>query len=92
MNIYDVHSNTGVTMAPQNANPVVVKKVELMAKRLGLSKTAVVERALDQLMSASEGAENQSERLEALLAQLDRIADRPDAFDPVQWDERGLPT
>ena len=79
-------------MAPQNANPVVVKKVELMAKRLGLSKTAVVERALDQLMSASEGAENQSERLEALLAQLDRIADRPDAFDPVQWDERGLPT
>jgi uncharacterized protein with PIN domain len=54
MNIYDVHSNTGVTMAPQNANPVVVKKVELMAKRLGLSKTAVVERALDQLMSASE--------------------------------------
>ncbi|MCC6430446.1 MAG: type II toxin-antitoxin system VapB family antitoxin [Gemmatimonadaceae bacterium] len=79
-------------MALQIANPVVVKKVELMAKRLGLSKTAVVERALDQLISASEGAEHQSERLDALLAQLDRIADRPDAFDPLQWDERGLPT
>ena len=31
-------------MALQIANPVVVQKVELMAKRLGLSKTAVVER------------------------------------------------
>ncbi len=78
-------------MALQIANPVVVKKVELMAKRLGLSKTAVVERALDQLISASDGAENQSERFGALLAQLDRIADRPDVFDPLQWDERGLP-
>ena len=79
-------------MALQIANPVVVKKVELMAKRLGLSKTAVVERALDQLMRASEGAEGQSERFDALLAQLDRIADRPDAVDPLHWDERGLPT
>ena len=79
-------------MALQIANPVVVQKVELMAKRLGLSKTAVVERALDQLISASEGAEHQSVRFDALLAQLDRIPDRPDAFDPLQWDERGLPT
>ncbi|WP_345785931.1 type II toxin-antitoxin system VapB family antitoxin, partial [Gemmatimonas sp.] len=52
-------------MALQIANPVVVKKVALMAKRLGLSKTAVVERALDQLISASEGAEHQSKRFEA---------------------------
>ena len=27
----------------------------------------------------------------ALLAQLDRIPDRPDATDPLPWDERGLP-
>ncbi len=78
-------------MALQIANPAVVKKVELMAKRLGLSKTAVVERALDQLISESDGAENQPGRLEALLAQLDRIADRSDAFDPLQWDGLGLP-
>lgn len=92
MYIDDVHINIGVAVALQIANPVVVQKVELMARRLGLSKTAVVERALDQLISASEGAEHQSERLDALLAQLDRIADRPDAYDPLQWDERGLPT
>jgi antitoxin VapB len=27
----------------------------------------------------------------ALLAQLDRILDRPDATDPLPWDEHGLP-
>lgn len=79
-------------MALRIANPVVVRKVELMAKRLGLTKTAVVERALDQLIRASEGTEHQSERLDALLAQLDRIPDRPDAFVPLRWDEHGLPT
>lgn len=31
------------------------------------------------------------ERLAALLAQLDRIPDRPDAADPLPWDEHGLP-
>ena len=79
-------------MALQIANPVVIRKVEQIAKRLGLSKTAVVERALDHLMSAWESAVNHSERFEALLAQLDRIADRPDAFDALPWDECGLPT
>jgi antitoxin VapB len=28
----------------------------------------------------------------ALLAQLDRIPDRADAFDPLPWDPQGLPT
>jgi antitoxin VapB len=27
----------------------------------------------------------------ALLAQLDRIPDRPDATDPLPWDKHGLP-
>jgi antitoxin VapB len=27
----------------------------------------------------------------ALFAQLDRIPDRADAFDPLQWDAQGLP-
>jgi antitoxin VapB len=31
------------------------------------------------------------ERLAALLSQLDRIPDRPDAADPLPWDEQGLP-
>lgn len=30
-------------------------------------------------------------RFDALLTQLDRVADRPDAMDPLAWDDLGLP-
>ena len=78
-------------MALQIANPVVVSKVERLAKATGLSKTAAVERAVDRLLSESIGTFDKGERLAALLAQLDRIPERPDAFDPMEWDEHGLP-
>ena len=78
-------------MALQIANPVVVSKVERLAKATGLSKTAAVERAVDRLLSESIGTSDKGERLAALLAQLDRIPERPDAFNPMEWDEHGLP-
>lgn len=81
-------------MALQIANPVVVGKVERLARHTGLSKTAVVERALDGLIAeigVISGAEDQMARLTALLAQLDRIPDRTDATDPLAWDAYGLP-
>lgn len=78
-------------MALQIANPAVVGKVERLAKRTGLSKTALVERAVDQLLAATERPVQHSDRLAALLAQLDRIPDRSDATDPLDWDEHGLP-
>ena len=78
-------------MALQIANPAVVSKVERLAKATGLSKTAAVERAVDRLLSESIGTSDKAERLAALLAQLDRIPERPDAFDPMEWDEHGLP-
>ncbi len=34
----------------------------------------------------------QAERIAALLSQLDRIPDRPDAFNPLEWDDHGLPS
>ena len=37
------------------------------------------------------GTADKAERMAALLAQLDRIPERVDAFDPVEWDEKGLP-
>ena len=79
------------TMALQIANPSVVSKVERLAKQTGLSKTALVERAVDQMLIATEPAARQGARLEALLAQLDRIPDRSDAADPLAWDAHGLP-
>ncbi len=78
-------------MALQIANPAVVSKVERLAKATGLSKTAVVERAVDRLLSEIADTSDQAERIAALLAQLDRIPDRADAFDPLAWDEHGLP-
>ena len=78
-------------MALQIANPAVVRKVEQLAKRTGLSKTALVERAVDQLLRETDGPSLHGARLAALLAQLDRIPDRADAFNPIEWDERGLP-
>lgn len=78
-------------MALQIANPAVINKVERLAKATGLSKTAVVEKALDRLISDTDGASDSAERMAALLQQLDRIPDRADAFDPLEWDEHGAP-
>ena len=78
-------------MALQFANPAVVSKVERLAKRTGLSKTALVERAVDRLLSETDSPNKQTARLTALLAQLDRIPDRSDATDPLAWGEHGLP-
>jgi antitoxin VapB len=78
-------------MPLQIANPTVVRKVEVLAHATGLSKTAAVERAVDRLLQELEAAPASAQRLEALLAQLDRIPDRTDAFNPIEWDELGLP-
>jgi antitoxin VapB len=78
-------------MPLQIANPIVGEKVERLAKATGLTKTAAVERAVDQLLRETEGGGDAQERIEGLLAQLDRIADRPDPFDPLEWDQTGLP-
>ncbi len=79
-------------MAVQIANPVVVDKVERLAKATGLTKTAVVEQALDRLlMERSAPLASPASRMAALLAQMDRIPDRADAFDALDWDAQGLP-
>lgn len=78
-------------MALQIANSTVVQKVDRLAKAMGLSKTAVVERAVDLLLSELPGASDQSQRMTALLQQLDRIPERADAFEAIDWDQHGLP-
>jgi antitoxin VapB len=91
MYIDDVFINIQrLSVALQIANPTVVAKVERLARATGLTKTAVVERAIDRLASET-GAGPQAGRMAALLAQLDRVPDRPDAFNPLEWDDQGLP-
>lgn len=79
-------------MALQIANPGVVAKVERLAKATGLSKTALVERAVDQLQLETERATAPGPRFKSLLKQIDGIPDRVDATDPLGWDQDGLPT
>jgi antitoxin VapB len=79
------------TMPLQIANPAVVGKVERLAKATGLSKTAAVEHAVDRLLGDLADVDDGAARAAALLAQIDRIPERSDAFDPLAWDEQGLP-
>jgi len=78
-------------MAPQISNPRVVRKVEKLAKIAGLTKTGAVERAVDRLLGEADSTADVSGKMAALLAQIDRIPDQPDAFDPLDWDDQGLP-
>ena len=59
----------------------------------GLSKTAAVERAVDSLLAERpDASEDDFEaRVRVILAQMDRIPDREDAFEAIEWDEHGLP-
>lgn len=77
-------------MPLQIANPVVVAKVERAARAAGMSKTAVVEHAIDRMTREIQKAIT-PDRMGALLAQMDQIPDRPDAADPLEWDANGLP-
>jgi antitoxin VapB len=77
-------------MALQISNPAVIAKVERLALATGLSKTAVVDRALDRLLSETMTRARGGTCIAALLAQLDRIPERA-ASDPLEWDPQGLP-
>lgn len=81
-------------MALQIANAGVVEKIERLASLTGLNKTAAVEVAVDALLAEAGAARARPERagrIEALLAQMDRLPDRPASSDPLPWDEHGLP-
>lgn len=77
-------------MSLQIANPAVVAKVERAARIAGMSKTAVVEHAIDRMTREIQPSIT-PDRMGVLLAQMDQIPDRPDAFDPLEWDANGLP-
>ena len=81
-------------MSIQIANPTVVKKIERLAAKRGLTKTAAVEQAVDAALASEPDKATGDDfevRIRALLAQMDQIPERPDAFDPLEWDEFGLP-
>ena len=78
-------------MALQIANPGVVRKVEALAKVTGLTKTAVVEKAVDRMLAEVGAPIDSGGRMEALLRQMDQVPERADAFEVMAWDAHGLP-
>ena len=54
-------------MALQIANPVVVAKVERLARVAGLTKTALVERAVDALAANTPTRTSSHQQMAALL-------------------------
>lgn len=86
-------------MALQIANPAVVNKVAELAKMTGLTKTAAVEKAVDEMLRANStrGLEQQQDdqrsTMMALLRQFDRVArSQANEGTKIVWDENGLPT
>ncbi len=78
----------------QIANSRVIEKIDRLAELTGLSKTAAVEVAVENLLAEAgraAGFKSNAARIDAILAQIDRIPVRSDAFDPLEWDEHGLP-
>lgn len=77
------------------ANPEVVAKINRLTHLTGLGKTAVIALAVDRMLADPEiGGDADADPwpgIDRLVAQLDRLADRPALFDPVEWDEAGLP-
>ena len=95
MYIDDVDINIPVApkVALQIANPVVVSKIEALARATGLTKTAAVEAAVDRLLAERNAGKPSDvwQRFDAILDQIDRIPEVENPADPLEWDEYGLP-
>ena len=70
----------------------------MKANAMKVNKTAAVDKAIDApeqqcVMGEAAGRKGRIHaRALTLLAQLDRIPDRADLFNPLSWDDQGLPT
>ena len=70
----------------------------MKATAMKVNKTAAVDKAIDApgQQWVMDEAERRKGRIHAraltLLTQLDDIPDRADSFNPLSWDDQGLPT
>jgi antitoxin VapB len=84
-------------MALQIANPAVVDKIHELARVTGMTKTAAVEKAVDEMLKVRKDAigidrTTERARMHSLLAQFDRTRPNPNSAEAIAWDEFGLPT
>ena len=73
------HFSKLVEQAMRGEEVIVQKAGVPMLRLVPLADAVVTDRAARR------------QRLEELFAEADALPDRPDAFNPLQWDEHGLP-
>ncbi len=78
-------------MALQIANPLVVEKIHTLARIMGMTKTAAVEKAVDDLLKANGNTDQRKAQMYALLHQFDRLTKAPNPAMDIEWGENGLP-
>ncbi len=83
-------------MALQIASPAVVEKIHELARLTGMTKTAAVEKAVDEMLKVGKDAigidrTTERARMHLLLAQFDRTRPAPSSIEAITWDEFGLP-
>ena len=66
----------------------VLRGEEVIVQRAGVPALRLV--PLPEALAPEREARRR--RVSALLAEIDRAPLRPDANDPLEWDEHGLPT
>ena len=62
-----------------------------MSERPVAPVIASPDRMLSNQHARPGGGQDPWDRLDAILSQIDRIPDLPEPFDPLDWDQRGLP-
>jgi hypothetical protein len=64
-----------------------------MAMEMSITRKDEAEKAVDRLLTDQGVARpgNAWERFDAILARIDRIPEVPGGFDPLTWNEYGLP-
>lgn len=88
-------------MTIQIANPELIAKIERLAGATGMTSVAAVETAIDRMLELREGQAVPSSddpasdaawnRFDELIRKFDRLPVASDAFDPLEWDDDGLP-
>ena len=58
---------------------------------VGWAAHRILMMAISPWMAVMDDLETRRARIIAILAELDAIPERPDAVDPLEWDEIGLP-
>ena len=81
-------------MSMQIANPTVISKINALAKTMGLTKTAAVEKAVDELLAKRKTPDDEKEirrQMDETIRKIHQVPQLPNPINPLEWDENGLP-